>query len=169
MARTAAPLTAIPEALRSGEIDAVALWEPQVQRAKRAIGADAIEFRDPAIYTEKFNLCTTAGNLAHADLRARIVEFVRALVKATQRLKQRPEAGWELVAKAAALDLETVRGAWPYLCYPGTLASDLLDIFERQDQWIAGIERRTPRARAALARLIDGSVAAEAGSSLTPP
>ena len=65
------------EALRSGEIDAVALWEPQVQSAKLAIGDDAIEFRDPAVYTEKFNLCTHAGQSrrscaaeAHRRLRA---------------------------------------------------------------------------------------------------
>jgi NitT/TauT family transport system substrate-binding protein len=162
MARTSMPLTAIPEALRSGEIDAVALWEPQVQRAKLAIGDDAIEFRDPAVYTEKFNLCTTEGNLANADLRRRIVEFARALVTATRRLKERPDAGWRLVARAAELDIETVRGAWPYLHYPGTLAGDLLDIFERQEGWIAAIERRTPRGRAALAQLIDDSVVLEA-------
>jgi ABC-type nitrate/sulfonate/bicarbonate transport system substrate-binding protein len=165
MAKTSAPLTALPDALRSGEIDAVALWEPQVQRAKLAIGDDAIEFRDPAVYTEKFNLCTTEGNLANVDLRRRIVEFVRALVTATQRLKERPEVGWRLVAHAAGLDIETVRSAWPYLHYPGTLASDLLDVFERQEGWIAAIERRAPRRREALARLIDGSVAAGAGAN----
>src|SRR5688572_20979988 len=59
MAKTDAPLTQLPQALSSGEIDAVALWEPQVQRAKLALGSDAIEFKDPAIYTEKFSLCTT--------------------------------------------------------------------------------------------------------------
>lgn len=166
MAKTAAPLTALPEALRSGEIDAVALWEPQVQRAKLAIGDDAVEFRDPAIYTEKFNLCTTQGNLANPALRARIVAFVRALIEAAQRLKERPEVGWTLVARTAALDIETVRSAWPYLDYPGTLTGDLLDVFERQEPWIATIERRPPRTRDALAKLIDRSVLAEA---LTPP
>lgn len=165
MAKTSAPLTALPEALRSGEIDAVALWEPQVQRAKLEIGDDAIEFRDPAVYTEKFNLCTTEGNLANPGLRRRIVEFVRALVTATQRLKERPEAGWRLVARAAELDIETARSAWPYLHYPGTLASDLLEVFERQEGWIAAIERRAPRPREALARLIDGSVVTEAAAN----
>lgn len=162
MAHTEAPISQVPEALKSGRVDAVALWEPQPQRCKTAIGADAIEFRDPAVYTEKFNLCTTQANLDDPAMRPRIVAFVRALIAATRRLKERPETGQQLVAKAAELDDETVRGAWPCFNYPGALATDLLDIFERQEPWIAKLQGRTPRARAALAALIDDSVLREA-------
>ncbi len=165
MAHTQAPVSLLPEALRGGKIDAVALWEPQVQRAKLAIGSDAIEFCDPAVYTEKFNLCTTQANLDNPALRQRIVAFVRSLIAAAQRLKQEPEVGWRLVAQAAKLDIETVSGAWPYFNYPGTLATDLLDIFERQDVWIAKVQGRTPRTRAALSKLIDDSVLREALAS----
>ena len=72
MAHTANPIGRAPEALEAGEIDAVALWEPQVERAKRALGGDAIEFSDPAAYTEKFNLCTKRANLDDPALRPRI-------------------------------------------------------------------------------------------------
>lgn len=162
MAKTEAPLTLLPQALRTGQIDAVALWEPQVQRAKLAIGSDAIEFYDPAIYTEKFNLCTTQANLDNPALRQRIVTFVQALIAAAQRLKHEPQVGWRLVAQAAKLDTDTVSSAWPYLNYPGTLAPDLLDIFERQDVWIAKVQGRAPRKRDALSKLIDDSVLREA-------
>ena len=162
MAKTEAPLTLLPQALRSGQIDAVALWEPQVQRAKLAIGSDAIEFYDSAIYTEKFNLCTTQANLDSPALRQRIVTFVQALIAAAQRLKHEPQVGWRLVAQTAKLDVDTVSSAWPYLNYPGTLATDLLDIFERQDVWIAKVQGRAPRSRDALAKLIDESVLREA-------
>lgn len=162
MAHTANPVSRLPEALAAGEIEAVALWEPQVERARAAIGADAIEFRDPAVYTEKFNLCTRQSHLDDPARRARIVAFVRALIAAARRLGERPEAGWALVAKAAELPLETVRAAWPNLRYPGTLAADLLDVFERQEPWIARLQGRAARTRDQLARLIDGSVAREA-------
>jgi NitT/TauT family transport system substrate-binding protein len=162
MAKTEAPLTAMPEALRTGKLDAVALWEPMVQRAKAAIGDDVIEFRDPGVYTEKFNLSTNQSNLDDTKMRERIVEFVRALIEAAKRLEQEPEAGWRRVAEAAELDMDTVRGAWPYLSYPGTLATDLLDLLERQDVWIAGIEGRKPRSRDALSKLIDDTVVREA-------
>jgi NitT/TauT family transport system substrate-binding protein len=162
MAHTDSPISQVPEALKSGRIDAVALWEPQPHRARAAIGADAIEFRDPAVYTEKFNLCTRQANLDDPAMRARIVAFVRALITAAQQLKAEPEIGWRLVAKAAQLDIETVRGSWPYFNYPGTLAADLLDIFERQEPWIARIRGRAPRGRDALSKLIDDSVLREA-------
>ncbi len=162
MAHTEAPISLLPEALRSGAIDAVALWEPQVQRAKIAIGSDAVEFYDPAIYTEKFNLCTTQASLDDPAMRRRIVVFVRALITASQHLRVEPEIGWRLVAEAAKLDIETVRGSWPYFKYPGTLATDLLDVFERQEPWIARVQGRAPRTREALVRLIDGSVLSEA-------
>ena len=99
MAHTANPISRAPEALGGGEIDAVALWEPQAERAKRALGDDAIEFSDPALYTEKFNLCTTQANLENPGLRRRIVAFVRALIAAADRLKREPEAGQRLVAR----------------------------------------------------------------------
>jgi sulfonate transport system substrate-binding protein len=162
MAHTEAPISQVPEALRSGRIDAVALWEPQPHRARVAIGDDAIEFRDPAVYTEKFNLCVRQASLDDPAMRARIVAFVRALIAAAERLKVEPEAGWWLVAKAAELDIETVRGAWPCFNYPGTLAADLLDRFERQEPWIARLQGRKPRAGEALARFIDDSVLREA-------
>ena len=162
MAGTESPISLLPEALRSGRIDAVALWEPQVQRAKVAIGMDAIEFCDPAVYTEKFNLCTTRANLENPAMRTRIVDFVRALIAAAQRLKEEPDIGWPLVSKAAELDIETVRGSWPCFNYPGTLAADLLDVFGRQEPWIAKLQGRAPRSREALAGLIDDSVLREA-------
>jgi NitT/TauT family transport system substrate-binding protein len=162
MAHTETPISGIPDALRSGSIDAVALWEPQVERARIAIGADAIEFYDPAVYTEKFNLCTRQTNLDDPALRKRIVSFVRSLITAARRLRVDPQIGWRMVAKAAELDIATVRAAWPRFNYPGTLAADLLDVFERQEPWIARGQGRTPRARAVLARLIDDSVLKEA-------
>ena len=162
MAKTQAPISHLPEALRSGSIDAVALWEPQVERAKRAIGDDAIEFYDPAVYTEKFNLCTTQANLDDVAMRQRIVAFVKALIEAVRRLKVDPETGWRLVSKTAELDIETVRGSWPCFNYPGTLAPDLLEVFARQEPWIARTQKRSPRTKEALARLIDESVVREA-------
>jgi sulfonate transport system substrate-binding protein len=162
MAHTANPVSRLPDALKAGEIDAVALWEPQVERARTAIGADAVEFSDPAAYTEKFNLCASKDSLEDPGTRKKIVSFVRALIAAARRLKTEPEAGWRLVAEAAALDPGTVRGSWPHLRYPATLAADLLDVFERQEPWIARVQERAPRSRAALARLIDDSVLQEA-------
>ncbi|HEY7742424.1 MAG TPA: hypothetical protein VIA19_05190, partial [Burkholderiales bacterium] len=96
---------------------------------------------------------------------ARIVAFVRSLITAARRLEADPEAGCLLVANTAKLDIKTVRGSWPRFDYPGTLAADLLERLARQEPWLAKVERRSPRSRDALGRLIDDSVLREAGSS----
>ena len=87
---------------------------------------------------------------------------MRALITAAQRLKDDPQSGWRLVAQAAKLDIDTVSGAWPRFKYAGTLAPDLLDVFDRQEPWIAKVQGRAPRPREALAKLIDDSVLREA-------
>lgn len=165
MAHTARPVSSLPEALAGGEIDAVALWEPQVQRAKRLLGADAIEFFDPAVYTEKFNLCTKQANLDNPALRTEMVAFVQAVIEAGARLRQEPEHGQRLIAKTAGLSIETVRDAWHCFSYPGYLAPDLLDVFTRQEPWIAKLQGRAARSVEALSKLIDDSVVREAKRS----
>jgi sulfonate transport system substrate-binding protein len=162
MAHTTNPISRLPEALHAGEIDAVALWEPQVQRAKHLIGGDAVEFYDAAVYAEKFNVCTKQQHLDDPAVRNEIVAFTRALVTAADRLKAEPGHGQKLVAKTAGLDIEVVRNAWHCFNYPGTLAPDLLDVFERQEPWLARVQHRPPRSREELAKLIDDSVIREA-------
>ncbi|HEX2824955.1 MAG TPA: ABC transporter substrate-binding protein [Burkholderiales bacterium] len=164
MAHTTNPISRLPEALQAGEIDAVALWEPQVQRAKHLIAADAVELYDPALYTEKFSVCTKRGHLEDPAIRSEIVAFVRALQTATQRLKSDPERAQKLVAQTAGLDIEVVRNAWHCFDYPGKLAPDLLGVFQRQEPWLARVQHRTARSRDELATLIDDSIVREAAA-----
>ena len=161
MAKTASPLTHIPQKLRDGELDAVSLWEPQMQQANLAIG-DAIEFTDPSIYRERFCLCSTQGKLRDPDLRQAIVAFVRTLIAATERLQREPKYAQALVAQTAQLDLEVVEASWPYLTFPGALAPDLLDALVPVDAWLAEQTGRSARTREALAQLIDDSIVHEA-------
>jgi len=162
MAKTAAPLTLMPQALLDKELDAVTVWEPEMQKARIAIGSDAIEFCDPAVYRERFNLCSTEAKLNDAATRQKIVAFVRALVLATQQLLRVPHEAWPLVANATQQDIENVKNSWPYLTYPGTLATDLLDVLIPADAWIAEKTCVTPRTRAQLSKFIDASVMREA-------
>ena len=165
MAKTKAPLSLMPQALSSGEIDAVTVWEPQSQKAKNAIGTDAIEFCDPAVYRERFNLCTTQANLDDPVMRQKIVAFVRALIVATAQLQRNSQEACLLVAQAAELNIEIVRNSWPYLTYPGTLSPDLLDVLVPVEVWVATETCRVPRTRSELSRLIDGSVLRDALTS----
>lgn len=156
------PLSRIPQALREGEIDAVTVWEPELQRAQDALGEDAIEFFDRTVYREQFSLFTTQANLQDPQMRRRIVAFTRSLIDASGRIRQHPQEVWPLVAQASRQDLKTIERAWPHHCYPGTLMDDLLDVLVQEDVWVAKETGRKPRMRDELARLIDTSVLEEA-------
>jgi sulfonate transport system substrate-binding protein len=95
-------------------------------------------------------------------LRRKIVAFVRALIVATERLRRDPQDAQALVAQSAELDIATVMDSWPYLSYPGTLASDLLDALLPVDAWIAKETGRAARTHSELSKLIDSSVLREA-------
>ena len=156
------PLNRIPGALANREIDAVTIWEPEIELAAEAVGADAIEFQDRTVYRELFNLNTTAAALADPAKRREIVAFVRALIAAAERIRAEPRVAWPLVAASTGYDVALVERVWQHEGYPGTLANDLLDVLVEEDLYIAREHNRASRTRAELARLIDTSVLEEA-------
>lgn len=152
------PLNRLPQALLQKEIDAATIWEPEMQKAKDALGADAIEFFDAASYREQFSLYSTAANLADPVLRPKIVAFVKTLIVASERIRRDPRETWPLVAQAARIDLKTVERSWPHHTYPGTLLGNLLDVLVEEEIWVAQETGRAPRGREALRSLVDSSV-----------
>ena len=85
------PLSGMTEALSKGEVDAVVIWEPESENSAQALGGDTIQFRGDTVYSEKFNLNTTAENLADPAKRAKIVRFVRAVIDANSALWDHPD------------------------------------------------------------------------------
>jgi NitT/TauT family transport system substrate-binding protein len=148
-------------ALKDRRVDAIAMWEPESERAIAAIGSDAIVLQDRAIYRELFNLNTSTKVLADPAKRRAIVEFVRALITSSQQLRSRPQDSWPYIASKLNYPQELVSQSWPELRYAGAMVSDLLDVMEREEVWVAGERNRPPRTRAQLASLIDPSILEE--------
>jgi NitT/TauT family transport system substrate-binding protein len=163
VAGTQVPLSRMPQALLDKQIDAVTIWEPEMQKAKDILGTDAVEFFDAASYREQFSLYSTAENLADRALRPKIVAFVKALMVASEQIRRDPRETWPLVAQAARIDLRAVERSWPHHTYPGTLLlHGLLGMLAEEEVWVAQETGRTPRGRDALKTLIDTSVLEEA-------
>ena len=156
------PLSKMPAALEAHEIDALTIWEPEIQRAADLVGADAIEFQDRHVYRELFGLYATAANLADPKKRAEIVAFVRALVAASARIRSDPGTVWPLVAATTGYDAALIEKVWRHEGYPATLAADLLDVMVEEDAYLAPERNRAPRGRTELAKLVDDSVLREA-------
>jgi sulfonate transport system substrate-binding protein len=157
------PLSSMPAALANRTVDAVTIWEPEIENAAAAIGADAIEFQPrPIIYRELFGLHTTAAKLADPAKRREIVAFVRAVVRASERIRASPAEVWPLVAQRTGFERALIEKVWHHEGYPGALVPDLLDVMVEEDPFLAPERNRMPRTRAQLAVMIDASVLREA-------
>jgi NitT/TauT family transport system substrate-binding protein len=159
---TIAPTTDMVAAFKEGRIDAVAMWDPEPARVLLAVGNDAIVLQDKSVYREVFNLNTSAKVIADPAKRRAVVEFLRATLTATDRIKAKPQEFWPLVASKQNHTVELLEKSWPELRFPKRIVPDMLDVLEEEEKWVAKERNRTPRARAQLAGLIDDSLLKDA-------
>jgi sulfonate transport system substrate-binding protein len=148
--------------VQSRQADAVTIWEPEIQHAVDTLGSDAFEFQDRAIYRELFNLNTTSEKLSNPESRRGIVAFTKALIDASEQIRNRPEDVWPLVAKTTGFDQALIAKVWSNEGFAGGLVNDLLDVLEAEEIWLAKDSNRAARPRAQLATLIDDSVLRDA-------
>lgn len=144
------------------DADAISMWEPEAQAAQDALGSDAIEFQDTKLYRELFSLYTTTEVLNDRVRRRQLVEFVRMLLAATDRVRGRPDDVIPIVARTIKQPESKVRGAWQHHAFPAALPPEMLDILVEEERWIAQGQRREPRTRKQLASLIEASILDEA-------
>jgi NitT/TauT family transport system substrate-binding protein len=156
------PVTDMSVALKDRRVDAIAMWEPESERAIAAVGDDAIVLQDRKVYRELFNLNTSTKVLADPAKRRAIVEFVRALITSSEQLRSRPQESWPYIAMKLNYPQELVSKSWPELRYAGSMVSDLLDVMEQEEPWVAKERNRPPRTRSQLSTLIDDSLLKEA-------
>ena len=156
----------LPGLLRTGAVDAVALWEPTAQLALDALGGPAFAsvFQNRSVYREVYNLHSTAERLADPVSRGAIVAFVRALNEAVKLFQNTPEVVLPRVAAAVNVSVPTLREVWADHDWSGPrgLPKDLLDVLTEEEKWVAAVEKRAVVPREALATLIDDSVFKEA-------
>lgn len=155
VAASPVPLSQMTGAFLKGELDAATIWEPEMQRAQDALGADAIEFYEPDGYREQFCLYSTDEKLKDPQLRPRIVAFLRALVQASEIVRSKPQEAWPLVVKAGKHDAAIVERSWRHHSYPGTLLPKVVEMMVEEDVWVAKETGRAPRSRREIETLVD--------------
>ena len=156
----------LSQSIISGDVDALSIWEPEMELAVDALGEDAIIFHPDVAYDELFNLNSTVANLNDAERRAQIVKFVAALIRASAGTTADPQRAIEMVASNTGYAPALIRAAWPHHSFPAAIAPDLLDVLTREEIWLARKDGRPARDRAKLAKLIDPIIEIEARAML---
>ncbi len=102
---------AIPDALASGEVDAVAIWAPHAERARELAGAGGAVEIASEVYTELSMLVTRDAVVAAR--RPALVRLVAALADAERLVRERPKEAWAAFrAEFTELDPADLAEAW---------------------------------------------------------
>jgi sulfonate transport system substrate-binding protein len=156
------PAAEMAKSLADGRADAMAMWEPEPDRAKELLGNDAVVFQDKSVYRELFNMNTSTKVLADPAKRRAIVQLLRTLIATSNTWQTAPKAHIPYVSSKLKISEDLIAKALPEIRYAGGLVPDLLDVMEEEEKFVAKERNRMPRARAELAKLIDGSLLEEA-------
>jgi sulfonate transport system substrate-binding protein len=148
----------MPAALKRGDVDAVAIWEPHAQNSLDALGSDAVDLQNAAVYRERFNLNTTTKVLKDPGKRRALVEFLKAVMRASNLARRQPVQARMLLAPFINTPEGTIEHVWNRFLFPANLPADLPKVLGDAEIFVAAVQYRQPRPRATLSVLIDSSV-----------
>jgi sulfonate transport system substrate-binding protein len=154
--------TDMARAIARRDADAISMWEPEAQKALDGLGRDASVFENASLYREWFSLYTTTDVLNDATRRRELVEFVRALLVATDKVRTRPQDAIPIIARKINQTEATVKRSWAHHRFPAALPAGMLDVLTEEDRWVAALQQRAPRTREELAAFIDTGVLRDA-------
>ena len=139
-------------ALRSGRIDAVAVWEPFGYAALH--GVDAVGLRLPLSggYIENYNLVGRRSQLVRRD--DAMVRLLRAVERAEQFIQDRPAEAQAILREQLKLDQRFVDWVWGGLGFRLSLDQALLTTMEGEARWAQREGHVAERARPNMLTLI---------------
>jgi len=143
----------VAAALERREVDAIAIWEPVASAAAAALGADAVTFASPRVYTQHFNVVGDRATVARrADELARLL---RALIAAQRVIVADPAGAQAVLASRLGLTPAVAARAMADQDYRVRLDQSLVTTMQSQARWAArtGVASR-PGAGAAASDLL---------------
>lgn len=126
----------IGDALKSGRVDLISVWEPFAHQIRRQLGDDAIVLPTRSLYRLSFNLLARRDELPiKRDLH---IKLLKALDDAVDFAITEPEQAKAIVADALHVPRDEIDAFWPdyhfHLTLDKTLQLDLLT----QARWAIG-------------------------------
>ncbi len=127
--------TDMPDALRSGQVDALSVWEPFGFLARQALNDsdDIVAFDGEHVYRLTFNLISARSWLSTHPMEAR--KLLRALDRAVSFIEHSAEASKQIVVERLSVDRAAIDWSWADYHYALTLDQILLLTLEGEARW----------------------------------
>ena len=119
--------------LARGTIDAASTWQPLRSRAESELGANAVSFIETNAYTVT-HVVVGRSDFLKAHPKA-IEKLVRAMLRAEQFNRSKPEQALALVADQLKIDVKTLQPAWKDLDFKVDLRQSQLITLEDEARW----------------------------------
>jgi len=145
------PPQELAAAFRRGEVDAVAHWEPFIQKLAEEFGAKAKVFSVPGMHVTPFLL--VGGRDYVRKNPAAIERVLRALVRAERYSKEQPANAKALVARFYNMEKREIDFIWSVRDHRVSLDQSLLFLLENVARWEIGL--MPPAQRPALPNYLD--------------
>lgn len=128
------PVERSVEALVSGEVDAIAAWQPYTTQASERLGGQVVSWsvqEDQPSYTLLMSRSVWA-----ADNRAVSARFLTSLLQAEEYVAANPEDAKDFVCDRLGYDEDYVESIWPEHSFSVLLDQALVVAMEDQARWI---------------------------------
>ena len=123
----------MPDALASGEVDAIAVWEPSGYLAKKKLGANLQIFPAKDYYRETFNIVGLKKTIS--DNKEVNIRILRALIDASEFIQGSPKEAQQIIIEELSLDKEFIDWIWDDFAFRVSLEQTLLITIENEARW----------------------------------
>jgi NitT/TauT family transport system substrate-binding protein len=121
------------DALKTGQVDAVAIWNPYLAIFSKKFGKEVALFFDESIYVETF---LVTGKKAFVSAHPETVEkILRALLKAEDFVRKNQAESIDIVVEGIKADKEALKNYWQAYQFVVNLDQSLLLNLESQGRW----------------------------------
>jgi len=123
----------LPDALKNNEVDAISVWQPYTQKAKKLLKDNAIELPSSENYRTTFNFAVMKSFAKeHPEILKR---FLRAIDNAATFTKKNRERSQDIIVESFKLDKNTVSSAWDDFIFGISLDQALLVSWDEIARW----------------------------------
>ena len=121
------------DALKTGRVDAVAIWNPYLSMFAKKYGKEVTLFFDETIYVEAY-LVTGKKTFVTAHPET-VKKILRALIKAEDFVRKNQAESIDIVVEDTKADKEALKDYWPVYQFVVNLDQSLLVNLENQARW----------------------------------
>lgn len=123
----------LANALRSGQVDAATLWQPDLARVQAELGPGAVTLFGDDVFVFRFVL---VGRRQYIDSEQEAVRrVIAALADATEMIHEQPEATAAVIGRSVGLQGRALDGVFDVTDYRLTLDQSLLLALSAQTRW----------------------------------